>query len=110
MTLAPHFSLMQLPPAFIDELDFFQFPQMDATIPLDEVSIVVGYVIPASAPNRPQADAFVRFMGSAEAQELQLNEVREAEGIVWLIPTHHDVDRNALCELGPKIWTTSQAI
>jgi len=48
---------MQLPPAFIDELDFFQFSQMDATAPLDEVSLVVGYVIPASAPNRPQEGA-----------------------------------------------------
>ncbi len=96
MPLAPHFSFIQQPPAFIDGLDFFQFPQMDATIPLDEVSLVVDYVIPASAPNRPQAGAFVRFMGSAEAQELQLNEVSEDEGDVWLIPAHRDVDRNAL--------------
>lgn len=96
MTLAPHFSFIQQPPAFANELDFFQFPQMDATIPLDEVSIVVGYVIPAGAPNRSQAGAFIRFMGSAEAQALQFNQVSEDEGNVWLIPAHRDVDRSAL--------------
>lgn len=102
MTLAPHFSLTQLPPAFVDELDFFQFPQMDATIPLDEVSIVVGYVIPADAPNRSRAGAFIRFMGSAEAQQLQLNEVSEDGANVWLIPAHSDVDRTALSPVVAK--------
>ena len=102
MTLAPHFSLNQLPPAFVDELDFFQFPQMDAAIPQDEVSIVVGYVIPAGASNRSQAGAFVRFMGSAEAQELQRNQVSEDEGNVWFIPAHHDVDRTALSPAAAK--------
>ncbi|MDE0078914.1 MAG: extracellular solute-binding protein [Caldilineaceae bacterium] len=102
MTLAPHFSLNQLPPAFVDELDFFQFPQMDAAIPLDEVSIVVGYVIPAGAPNRFQAGAFVRFMGSAEAQALQRNQVSEDESHVWFIPAHRDVDRSALSPIAAK--------
>lgn len=41
-------------------------------------------------------------MGSTEAQELQLNEVSEDEGNVWLIPTHHDVDRNALTPAAVK--------
>jgi len=102
MTLAPHFILNQLPPAFVDELGFFQFPQMDAAIPQDEVSIVVGYVIPASAPNRSQAGAFIRFMGSAEAQALQFNQVSEDEGNAWLIPAHRDVDRSALSPIAAK--------
>lgn len=102
MTLAPHFSLNQLPPAFVDELDFFQFPQMDATIPLDEVSIVLGYAIPASAPNRSQAGAFIRFMASAEAQQLQRNQVSGDESNDWLIPAHRDVDRSALSPTAAK--------
>ena len=102
MTLAPHFSLIQQPQAFVDELDFFQFPQMDAAMPLDEVSIVVGYVIPAGAPNRSQAGAFIRFMGSAEAQELQFKQVSEEESNVWTIPAHRDVDRSALSPVAAK--------
>ena len=42
---------------------FFQFPRMDPAMPLDEISIVAGYVVPAGAPNRSQAGAFIRFMG-----------------------------------------------
>ncbi len=102
MTLAPNFILNQLPPAFVDELDFFQFPHMDAAIPQDEVSIVVGYAIPAGAPNRSQAGAFIRFMGSAEAQELQFDQVSEDEGNAWLIPAHRDVDRSALSPVAAK--------
>jgi len=102
MTLAPHFSLIQMPQAFVDELDFFQFPQMDPTIPLDEVSIVVGYVIPAGAPNRSQAGAFIRFMGSAEAQALQFDQVSEDESNAWLLPVHRDVDRSALSPTAAK--------
>lgn len=102
MTLAPHFSLIQLPRAFVDELGFFQFPRMDPAMPLDEISIVAGYVVPAGAPNRSQAGAFIRFMGSAEAQELQFKQVSEAEGDVWLIPAHRDVDRSALSPTAAK--------
>ena len=64
--------------------------------------LVVGYVIPADAPNRSQAGAFIRFMGSAEAQQLQLNEVSEDEGNVWSIPAHRDVDRTALSPIAAK--------
>ena len=102
MALAPHFSLAQLPPAFAGELGFFQFPQMDAYQPTGEVSFAFGYVIPAGAPNRPQAGAFVGFLGSVEAQELQLTRIGEDESNVGYVPVHGDFDRSLLSPVAAK--------
>ncbi|MDE0312785.1 MAG: ABC transporter substrate-binding protein [Caldilineaceae bacterium] len=102
MALAPHFSLAQLPPAFAGELGFFQFPQMDAKLPTGEVSIAFGYVIPAGAPNRLQAGKFVGFLGSAEAQELQLRRIGEDESNVGYVPVHGDFNRSLLSPTAAK--------
>ena len=102
MALAPHFSLAQLPPAFAGELGFFQFPQMDANLPTGEVSIAFGYVIPAGAPNRAQAGAFVGFLGSAEAQSLRLKRIGEDESNVGYVPVHVDFDRSFLSPVAAK--------
>ena len=96
MTLAPQFSLDDLPPVFADELDFFQFPQIDPNIPIGEVSVVFGYVIPADAPNRFEAGAFVGYMGSTEAQELQLVQMGDDGINIGYVPVHREVDRELL--------------
>ncbi len=96
MALAPHFSLSELPPVFTEELNFFQFPQMDANLPIGEISIVFGFVVPADAPNRPQAAAFASFMGSAEAQNLQLKRIGEDESNIGYVPVHREFDRELL--------------
>ena len=102
MALAPHFSLGELPPVFTDELDFFQFPQMDANLPKGEISIVFGFVIPADAVNRPQAGAFVGYMGSAEAQELQLKRIGEDESNIGYVPVHREFERDLLSAAAAK--------
>ena len=113
MALAPHFSLDDLPPSFAEELDFFQFPRIDADLPLGEVSIVFGYVIPADAPNRNEAGAFVGYMGSAEAQELQLTRIGEDKGNIGYVPVHREFDRgllSAAVEKGDQIVSGADEI
>lgn len=102
MALVPQFSLADLPPVFAAELDFFQFPQIDAGLPMGEVSIVFGYVIPTDAPNRPQAGAFVGYMGSSEAQELQLERAGEEASNVGYVPVHREFDRELLSAASAK--------
>ena len=102
MTLSPHFSLSDLPPLFQKELDFFQFPQMDASLPIGEVAITFGFVIPADATNRAEAAAFVGYMGSAEAQELQLQMIGEEEGHAGFVPVHQGIERALLSSAAQK--------
>ncbi len=96
MALAPHYSLADLPPVFANELDFFQFPRIDETQPIGEVSIVFGYVVPADALNRIEANAFVGYMGSAEAQELQLKQIGNDDSNIGYVPVHREIDRELL--------------
>ena len=102
MTLAPHFSAGELPPAFAGELDFFQFPQIDAGVTMGEISVVFGYVIPAGAVNRVQAGVFVGYMGSAEAQELQLRQMGEDSSNAGYVPVHQDIDDEFLSPAAEK--------
>ena len=102
MALAPHFSVTELPAVFAAELDFFQFPHMDAGLPVGEISIVFGYVIPAGAINRLQAGVFVGYMGSAEAQELQLRQVGEDVSNVGYVPVHQGFERDLLSAAAVK--------
>ena len=96
MALAPHYSLADLPPVFANELDFFQFPRIDDTQPTGEISIVFGYVVPAEALNRIEANAFVGFMGSADAQELQLKQIGDDASNIGYVPVHREIDRELL--------------
>ncbi len=102
MALAPNFSLADLPPLFADELDFFQFPQMDPNLPMGEVSLVFGYIIPADALNRAEAGAFIGFMGSAEAHELQLKGISEDDTDIGYAPVHREIDRDLLSAASEK--------
>ncbi len=102
MTLAPHFSAGELPPAFASELDFFQFPQIDAGVTMGEISVVFGYVIPAGAVNRVPAGVFVGYMGSAEAQELQLRQMGEDSSNAGYVPVHQDIDDEFLSPAAEK--------
>lgn len=113
MALAPQFSLGDLPPVFAEELDFFQFPRIDPNIPIGEVSIVFGYVIPADALYRAEAGAFVGFMGSAAAQELQLARLGDSETNIGYVPVHRELERNLLsaaAEKGDEVVTGADDI
>ncbi len=102
MALAPHFSAGELPPAFASELDFFQFPQIDAAVATGEISVVFGFIIPAGAINRIPAGVFVGYMGSAEAQELQLRQMGEDESNAGYVPVHQNIDGELLSPAAEK--------
>jgi hypothetical protein len=76
---------------FLDELDFFRFPVMDPDLPVGEVGITFGLVVPAGAPNPLQANAFAGFMGSLESTQL-LTQQTSAQ-LTW-VPVHTDYDRS----------------
>ena len=96
MALAHHFIVGELPPEFASELDFFQFPQMNPNSPAGEVTSVFGYVIPAGATYHTEANAFVGYMASAEAQAMRMARVGEDPTNVGWVPLHRDVDRTLL--------------
>ena len=102
MALAPHFSAGELPPAFATELDFFQFPQIDASVATGEISVVFGYVIPAGALNPVAAGVFVGYMGSTEAQELQLRQIGEDDSNAGYVPVHQGLDGELLSAAAVK--------
>jgi len=62
--------LDDLPEPFRKELDFFPFPTMDPAIPSSEVVFSIGYMVPAKAPHRQEALAFLTYLGSDKAQAL----------------------------------------
>jgi len=91
MTLGSNFAVSDLPPVFLDELDFFPFPVMDPDLPVGEVGITFGFVVPASAPNPLQANAFAGFMGSTESAQVLTQQT--SSQLTW-VPVHSDYDRS----------------
>lgn len=96
MALTPHFILGGLSPEHASELDYFQFPQMNPNVPVGEITIVFGYVIPMGAEYQQEASMFVGYMGSAEAQGLQMGRISEDPANVGYAPMHRDVERTLL--------------
>ena len=96
MALAPHFIAGGLSPEYASELDFFQFPQMNLNVSMGEISIVFGYVVPTGAVHQPEASVFVGYMGSAEAQGLQIGRISEDPSNAGYIPMHRDVEQSFL--------------
>lgn len=91
MALAPHFSVSQMPPVFAAELDFFQVPLIDQDLPIGEISVVFGYIIPAGAANKVEASLFIGYMSSTEAQGLQMGRTDEDSSSAIYAPVHREV-------------------
>ena len=91
MTLGSNFAVSDLPALFLDELDFFPFPEMDAALPIGEVGITFGFVVPASAPHPAQANTFAGFMGSPESAQVLTQQTTTQ--LSW-VPVHRDFDRS----------------
>lgn len=68
MILASADWLGYLTPKFQAELGFFRFPIIDPAVPVGEVVISVGYMIPANAANPAEALDFLAYAGSSEGQ------------------------------------------
>lgn len=68
-----------------DDLDFFQFPIIDPSLPVGEDAPTDGYFIPANAQNPELAKEFLKYIGSAEWQEYTAKELNR-------LPTNNEVD------------------
>jgi multiple sugar transport system substrate-binding protein/raffinose/stachyose/melibiose transport system substrate-binding protein len=68
-----------------DDLDFFQFPIIDPSLPVGEDAPTDGYFIPTNAQNPELAKEFIKYIGSAEWQEYTAKELNR-------LPTNNDVD------------------
>ncbi len=86
MVLAGPSFLEDLPNQFRDELDFVPFPVIDQSLPVGEVVIASGYMVPSSAPNRDQVLDYLSFLASEEgisvlADQAMFEEMAPAAGI-----------------------------
>ena len=75
MYLMGQFILDSVPPEIKDDMDFFQFPIIDANVPVGEDAPTDGYMIPAKAKNPAAAKKFLQFLASRESQEIQVKKV-----------------------------------
>lgn len=75
MYLMGQFILDSVPPEIKDDMDFFQFPIIDANLPVGEDAPSDGYMIPAKAKNPAAAKKFLKFLSSPAAQEIQVKKV-----------------------------------
>jgi multiple sugar transport system substrate-binding protein len=56
----------------LDDIDFFQFPIIDPTVPVAEEGPTDGYFASAHTRHEAEVKDFLRYMATAEAQEIYL--------------------------------------
>ncbi len=69
MYLMGDFIRDSFPDELEDDLDFFQFPIIDPSVPIGEDAPTDGYFIAANAQQPEEAKAFLAFLGSVEMQQ-----------------------------------------
>lgn len=72
-------------PELLEDLDYFQFPVINPDVPIGEDAPTDGWFLGANSANPEGALAFIEFLGSAEVQQVFLNELGR-------LPTRTDVD------------------
>lgn len=68
MALLDTYTVGSLPAPFQAELDFFRFPIMDPSIPVANILVPFGYVVPVGAEHLPATMAFLSHVSSPAAQ------------------------------------------
>lgn len=89
MVLCDSASVGDLPQSFRQELDFFPFPTIDPDVPVGEVVLMSGYIVPASAPHRAEAVEFLDYLGSVETQTVTAQQYGQEAGV---LPVHRGVE------------------
>ena len=89
MVLADSTDIGRLPAQDQAKLDFFPFPVMDTAVPLGEVGMPCGYVIPARSQHPEEAMAFLHYAASLEGQTAVMQRVAPNVGI---LPVNRQVD------------------
>jgi ABC-type glycerol-3-phosphate transport system substrate-binding protein len=95
MVLANSTDIGRLPAQDRAKLDFFPFPIMDPAVPLGEVGMSCGYVIPIRSQHPKEAMAFVHYMASLEGQTALMQRVAPDAGI---LPVNRLVDTANLAD------------
>jgi len=70
MYLMGQFILDSVPDEIEGDMDFFQFPVIDPSVPIGEDAPTDGYMIPAKAKNVEDAKKFLKFLALPEAQRI----------------------------------------
>lgn len=79
-------------PDMLDDLDFFPFPTINPDVPVGEDAPTDGWFLAANGANLDGAKQFLKFLGSAEVQQVYLDELNR-------LPTRTDVDLSGLDEI-----------
>ncbi len=85
MYLMGDFIRDSVPATISDDIDFFRFPIIDASIPVGEDAPTDGYFIAANSQNPEEAKKLLAKFGSKAAQEFNASELGR-------LPTNGDVD------------------
>jgi multiple sugar transport system substrate-binding protein/raffinose/stachyose/melibiose transport system substrate-binding protein len=72
MYLMGQFIMDSVPEEVKADMDFFQFPIIDANVPVGEDAPTDGYMIPKKARNPEAAKKFMAFLASEQAQRIQV--------------------------------------
>jgi multiple sugar transport system substrate-binding protein len=87
MHLMGNFIAPQIPKDLEAKIGFFQFPIIEAGVPIAEVAPVDVYFIPAKAAHKVEAKKFLTYLAKASTQE-------NFNKLVRLIPTNHTAKIN----------------
>jgi ABC-type glycerol-3-phosphate transport system substrate-binding protein len=79
MVLASPSFMEDIPDRFRNELDFFSFPVIDPSLPVGEVVIASGYMVPSQAPHRDVVLDFLTFVTSDEATSMLASQAQFQE-------------------------------
>jgi multiple sugar transport system substrate-binding protein len=82
-----NFIAPQIPKDLEAKIGFFQFPIIEAGVPIAEVAPVDVYFIPAKAAHKVEAKKFLTYLAKASTQE-------NFNKLVRLIPTNHTAKIN----------------
>jgi multiple sugar transport system substrate-binding protein/raffinose/stachyose/melibiose transport system substrate-binding protein len=87
MYLMGQFILDEVPEEVAADVDFFQFPIIDPSVPIGEDAPTDGYFIANAAQNPEGAKDFLAFLGSVESQTVMVENLGR-------IAVHSGVDRD----------------
>ncbi len=93
MILTGPFWLTNMPAVFMDELDFFPFPTMNANVAPAEVVTTLGYMAPRAGANPAATLAFLRYIGSQAGQTAMAQQL--GTSTLWA-PARSDIDPELL--------------
>lgn len=85
MVLTGTFFADAAPKDALDDLDFFQFPILDASVPVAEEGPTDGFFASARTPHLDATKEWLKYVATAQAQELY---IKNSSGTV--LPTHPD--------------------